>query len=116
MILASNVSRNLAGGGAIMDLGDITQLVFVATTAIVLGRVGLAFARLIERRSSMASALGPESEERLRVLEEECTLLRQELAELQDRQDFTERALLHDPAPSKVPASARSEDRVRTPS
>jgi hypothetical protein len=68
-------------------------LIFVATTAIVLGRVGLAFARLIERRSSGASALGPESEVRLRVLEEEYTLLRQELTELQDRQDFTERAL-----------------------
>jgi hypothetical protein len=114
MILVSNVSSTLDGDGA-MDLGDITQLVFVATTAIVLGRVGLAFARLIERRSSGASALGPESEDRLRVLEEECTLLRQELTELQDRQDFTERALLHDPAQPKVPASTRSEERVRTP-
>ena len=98
-----------------MDLGDITQLVLVATTALVLGRVGLAFARLIERRSSGASALSPESEDRMRVLEEECTLLRQELTELQDRQDFTERALLHDPAHPKVPASAPSEERVLTP-
>jgi hypothetical protein len=98
-----------------MDLGYLTQLVLVATTALVLGRVGLAFARLIERRSSAASALNPDSEDRLRVLEEECTLLRQELSELQDRQDFTERALLHDPAQPKVPASAPSERRVPTP-
>ncbi len=98
-----------------MDLGDITQLVLVATTALVLGRVGLAFARLIERRSSGASALSPESEDRLRILEDECTLLHQELTELQDRQDFTERALLHDPAQPKVPASAPSEKRVLTP-
>ena len=98
-----------------MDLGDLTQLVLVATTALVLGRVGLAFARLIERRSSPASALNADSEDRLRVLEEECTLLRQELSELQDRQDFTERALVHDPTQSKGPASAPSEGRVPTP-
>lgn len=96
-----------------MDLGDLTQLVLVATTALVLGRVGLAFARLIERRSS--PALNPDSEDRLRVLEEECTLLRQEVSELQDRQDFTERALLNDPAQSKGPASAPSQERVPTP-
>jgi hypothetical protein len=98
-----------------MDLGDITQLVLVATTALVLGRVGLAFARLIERRSIGASALGPASEDRLRALEEECTLLRQELTEVQDRQDFTERALLHDPARPKAPAAAPSAERVLTP-
>jgi hypothetical protein len=115
MILVSNVSSPCVGGGTIMDFGDMTQLVFVATTAIVLGRVGLAFARLIERRSSGPPAIGPEPEDRLRVLEEECTLLRQELTELQDRQDFTERALLHEPTQPKVPASPRSEDRVRTP-
>jgi hypothetical protein len=33
-----------------MDLGDITQLALVAITVFVLGRVGWAFARLIERR------------------------------------------------------------------
>lgn len=98
-----------------MDLGDITQLVLVATTALVLGRVGLALARLIERRSSGAAALAPESENRLRVLEDECTLLRQELTELQDRQDFTERALLHDAGkpPSREPVAP--EPRVLTP-
>jgi hypothetical protein len=98
-----------------MDLGDLTQLVLVATTALVLGRVGLAFARLIERRSTGGSALNPAAEDRLRILEEECTLLRHELSELQDRQDFTERALLHDPVQHKVPAPAPPEGRVVTP-
>jgi hypothetical protein len=98
-----------------MDLGDITQLVLVATTALVLGRVGLALARLIERRPSGASVSSPESENRLRLLEDECTLLRQELAELQERQDFTERALLQDSGRPQVPARARSEERVLTP-
>jgi hypothetical protein len=115
IILVPTFSSTLARDGATMDLGDLTQLVLVATTALVLARVGLAFARLIERRSSGASALNADSEDRLRVLEEECTLLRQELSELQDRQDFTERALLHDPAQPKVPDSAPSEGRVPTP-
>jgi hypothetical protein len=98
-----------------MDLGDITQLVLVATTALVLGRVGLALARLIERRSSGPAPLAPESEDRLRLLEDECTLLRQELTELQDRQDFTERALLHDAGkrPSREPVAP--EPRALTP-
>jgi hypothetical protein len=99
-----------------MDLGDITQLVLVATTALVLGRVGLALARLIERRASAVSVPTPESEDRLRGLEEECSLLRQDLTELQDRQDFTDRALLHDPAKPHAPAPAPFEERVRTPS
>jgi hypothetical protein len=81
-----------------MDLGDITQLVLVATTALVLGRVGLAFGRLIERRASGKMASPPETEDRLRALEEECSSLRQELTEVQERQDFTERALLQDSA------------------
>jgi hypothetical protein len=98
-----------------MDLGDVTQLTLVATTALVLGRVGLALARLIERRFSGTSTPNPESEDRLRVLEEECSLLRQELTELQDRQDFTERALLQDSARPNVPAPARPEERVLTP-
>jgi hypothetical protein len=98
-----------------VDLGDITQLVLVATTALVLGRVGLALARLIERRSAAGSALAPESEDRLRALEDECTLLRQGLTELEERQDFTERALLPEPAKPMVPAPAPAEERVLTP-
>lgn len=85
-----------------MDLGDITQLVLVATTALVLGRVGLALARLIERRSSSHPGSPEETGERVRVLEDECLTLRQELAELQERQDFTERALLHDSGHGKL--------------
>lgn len=98
-----------------MDLGDITQLVLVATTALVLGRVGLALARLIERRSSRTPAPPPDAEDRLRALEEECTFLRQEVTELQERQDFTERALLHDPAQPRSAAPDPSQARVLTP-
>jgi hypothetical protein len=65
-----------------MDLGDITQLVLVATTALVLGRVGLALARLIERRSSGQPGMPEGTGERLRVLEYEYLTLRQELTDL----------------------------------
>ena len=34
-----------------MDLGDITQLTLLATAALVMGRIGWALARLIDRRA-----------------------------------------------------------------
>jgi hypothetical protein len=77
-----------------MDPGDLTQLILVSTTALVLGRVGLAFARMLERRGAASS---PETDERLRTVEDECLALRRDIAELQERQDFAERALLQDP-------------------
>lgn len=89
-----------------MDLGDLTQLVLLATTALVLGRVGLAVARLIERRATTKPTQIPGTDERLRALEEECTALRQELTEVQERQDFTERALLQ--APRTRPAGSQA--------
>lgn len=98
-----------------MDLGDFTQLVLVVTTALVLGRVGLALARLIEHRASGKPALPPEGEERLRALEEDCAALRQELTEVQERQDFTERALLQDPDRARPPAPQESRDRIANP-
>ena len=98
-----------------MDLGDITQLVLVATTALVLGRVGLALARLLERRASGKPSSSADAEDRLRVLEEECNLLRQELTEVQERQDFTERALLHDSGSGKPFSPEAIPDRVVTP-
>jgi hypothetical protein len=98
-----------------MDLGDITQLVLVATTALVLGRVGLALARLIERRSSGQPGVPEETGERLRVLEDECLTLRQELTELQERQDFTEGALLRDSSQGQLPPSQALAERVVTP-
>jgi hypothetical protein len=81
-----------------MDLGDITQLTLLATTAFVLGRVGWALARLIERRSSPDAGVPAETAERIRALEDDHLTLRQQLAELQERQDFTERALVRDDA------------------
>ena len=109
-------SSNLPSGHRVaMDPGNITQLVLVATTALVLGRVGLALARLLEHRASGKQSLIPESEDRLRALEAECDTLRQEVLELQEPQDFTERALLHDPAgPSAAPSQAPQE-KIVTP-
>ena len=92
-----------------MDLGDITQFAVVATITLVFGRIGWSLARLIDRRASRQSALSADAAERIRTLEDEQLALRQDLAELQERQDFTERALLHDsgqgkPLPPKVVA------------
>jgi hypothetical protein len=99
-----------------MDLGDITQLALVATTVFVLGRVGWAFARLIERRASAHPTLPAEATERLRDLEDEQLTLRQQLEELQERQDFTERVLARDERAEMrpLPAEAPSE-RLITP-
>jgi hypothetical protein len=60
-----------------MDLGDITQLVLVVTTAFAFGRVASALARLIEHRASATPAVAPEADERLRALEDECSTLHQ---------------------------------------
>jgi hypothetical protein len=98
-----------------MDLGDITQLVLVATSALVLGRVGLALARLMERRASTKPSLPPEAEDRLRALEEECHTLRQELIEVQERQDFAERALLQDPPRARPGSPLAPQERIVTP-
>jgi hypothetical protein len=97
-----------------MDFGDITQVVLVATVAFTLGRVGLALARLIERRAAALPALPSAAEDRLQRLEDECSSLRQDVVEMQERQDFTERALLRDPTPPRSPP-ADSEEDVLTP-
>ncbi|HEX6669930.1 MAG TPA: hypothetical protein VF061_10245 [Gemmatimonadales bacterium] len=90
-----------------MDLGDITQLTLVATTALVIGRVGWSLARLIDRRALRSPALADEAAERIGLLEQEQLALRQELAELQERQDFTERALVREPQ-RPVPGEPRA--------
>jgi hypothetical protein len=97
-----------------MDLGDITQLTLVATTALILGRVGWSLARLIDRSSSRPALL-PDTAERIRALEDEQLTLRQELVELQERQDFTERALLRERNQASPPAPAELPRRVVTP-
>jgi hypothetical protein len=73
-----------------MDLGDITQLVLVVTT-------------------------GQEADERLRALEDECSTLRQELTEIVERQDLTERALLQDPGRVKPVPPQGARERIVTP-
>ena len=98
-----------------MDPINVIQLVFAGTSALVFGRLGFALARYVERRLSGSQDANQGSETRLRAVEDECTLLRQELSELQERQDFTERVLLPggDREPLRPPESA--EKRVVTP-
>jgi hypothetical protein len=95
-----------------MDLGDITQLAVVATITLVFGRIGWSLARLIDRRASRQPGASEDAAERIRTLEEEQMALRQELAELQERQDFTERALLRE-QPPRVDIAA--PERLATP-
>jgi hypothetical protein len=82
-----------------MDLGDITQLTLVATFTLVVGRIGWSLARLIDRRAFRQPALTDDAAERIRTLEDEQLAIRQELAELQERQDFTERVQLRERRP-----------------
>ena len=89
-----------------MNLIEVVQLLMAGTGVVLLGRVGFALTRWVERRLNHPG-LAAEAEDRLRVLEEECSVLRLEVTELQERQDFTERALLPSPAP-QVP---RHDDR-----
>jgi len=97
-----------------MEAVEFTQLVFVCTACLVFGRVGLAMGRAIERRWAGPATATAETEDRLRTVEEECLTLRREVAELQERQDFAERALLHDPARAR-PALEAPAERVVTP-
>lgn len=83
-----------------MTLIELAQILMVGTGAVLVGRVGFALTRWVERRLSSSHSTG--TEERLQALEEESARLRQELAELQDRQEFTERALLQDPGSSRA--------------
>jgi hypothetical protein len=76
-----------------MDLGDITRLALLASAAFAFGRLVASLAHLIERQTSSMRDLAPEEDERLRALEEECNTLRQEVTEIAERQDFTERTL-----------------------
>jgi hypothetical protein len=98
-----------------MNIYDITQLILVGTAGLVFARLGLALASRLERRPPTSAGLAPADHDRLRSLEEECAGLRQELTELHERQDFTERLLMRSPAPAKEPPSERPGDRVLTP-
>ena len=98
-----------------MDPVNVIQLGFAGTSVLVFGRLGFALARYVERRLSGSQDANQGAENRLRAVEDECTLLRHELSELQERQDFTERVLLPggDREPLRPPDSA--EKRVVTP-
>lgn len=97
-----------------MNLIEVIQVLAVGTGAILLGRVGFTLTRWLDRRLN-ASRRTPDAEDRLQGLEEECARLRQEVSELQERQDFTERALLKDPTSPGVAAPADRREQARTP-
>ncbi|MBA3258854.1 MAG: hypothetical protein H0T68_05225 [Gemmatimonadales bacterium] len=86
-------------------LVEAVRITLIATAGLVFARMGLALARRIERRPSLDPGLNPAAEDRLRVLEEESLLARQELAELHERQDFTERLLQSRAAPPRFAPS-----------
>ncbi|HYC32730.1 MAG TPA: hypothetical protein VEB59_10620 [Gemmatimonadales bacterium] len=94
-----------------MDIYELTQIMIVITTGLVFGRLGLALARRIERRP--AGTPDHAEAERLRAVEDECAQLRREVAELQERQDFTERLLARGADPEGRPPAR--EPRVATP-
>jgi hypothetical protein len=98
-----------------MDPISVIQLVFAGTAALVLGRLGFALAGYVERRLSGSQDANLGAENRLRVVEDECTLLRQELSELQERQDFTERVLLPGGGRESLRPPDSAEKRVVTP-
>jgi hypothetical protein len=98
-----------------MDPVNVIQLVFAGTVALVIGRMGFALARYVERRLSAGQGANQEAESRLRAVEDECTLLRQELSELQERQDFTERVLHQAPGQQRLAHPDSAEKRIVTP-
>ena len=95
-----------------MDIYELFQITMVGMSGLVFARLGLALARRIERPRAREEAR-PAADDRVRALEDECAVLRRELGELQERQDFTERLLLRDPGhPAPL---GRTDDRVVTP-
>jgi hypothetical protein len=98
-----------------MDPINVIQLVFAGTAALVLGRLGFALAGYVERRLSGSQDANLGAENRLRAVEDECTLLRQELSELQERQDFTERVLRPGGDRESLRPPGTAEKRVVTP-
>jgi hypothetical protein len=94
-----------------MDPVEIIQLMFAGTAVLVFGRVGFAFARYVERRLSATPTANHEADDRLRAVEDECNLLRHELSELQERQDFTERVLQQAPARERLSHPGQAERR-----
>lgn len=98
-----------------MDPYDITQITLVLSAGLVLARIGMALARRIERRPDPDAQLAAAAEDRLRSLEEDSAIMRQELMELHERQDFTERMLQSKSEPPRALRSERPEERAITP-
>ena len=98
-----------------MDIYDITQITLVLSAGLVFARMGMAIARRIERRPDPDARLTAAAEDRLRSLEGESSIMRQELTELHERQDFTERMLQAKSEPPRPVRGERPEERVVTP-
>jgi hypothetical protein len=97
-----------------MDIYDVTQIALVVSAGLVLARVGLALARRIERGPECDSRMNAVTEDRLKALEEESSIVRHELVELHERQDFAERMLQSKPERARS-VSGASMDPVVTP-
>jgi hypothetical protein len=98
-----------------MDPANVIQLAFAGTAVFIFGRLGLALARHVERRLSGTRSGDQQTDSRLRAVEDECTLLRQELSELQERHDFTERLLQQGHTRVRPSHPNSAEQRVVTP-
>ena len=98
-----------------MDPVNVIQLAFAGTAVLVFGRLGFALARHVERRLSGTQSETQQTDSRLRAVEDECTLLRQELSELQERHDFTERLLQQGQIRGRLSHPISAEQRVVTP-
>lgn len=98
-----------------MDPVNVIQLAFAGTAVLISGRLGFALARYVERRLLGAQSANQEPDSRLRAVEDECTLLRQELSEMQERQDFTDRLLQQGQIRGRLSHLNSAEQRLVTP-
>lgn len=81
----------------------ITGLFFWAGVQVFRGPIGQAIARRINGRAG--DPLAPEVVEELRRLSDQVDVLQHQLAETQERVDFTERLLARARAPEALPRS-----------
>lgn len=81
----------------------VTGLFFWSGVQVFRGPIGQAIARRINGRSG--DALAPEIVDELRQLHEQVDALQHQLAETQERVDFTERLLAQGRAPEALPRS-----------
>lgn len=82
---------------ALFALIPVLGILFTGLIGFSFTRLGRALANRIEGR------VGDASEQRLQQLEAEVELLRQELMEIQERQDFAERMIAREEVQQRLP-------------